>query len=68
MMSSTIRVSGDEMELAFESLKHRDRLNRLATRPAKVGAWSFDADKMESEFTDEIYRMHEVDPESEAEK
>ena len=52
----------------LETIEKRDKLLALASRLAKVGAWSFDVEKMESDFTDEVYRIHEVDPESEEEK
>lgn len=59
-MSSTDRARED-LARAYESLKRRDRLHTLAGRLAKVGAWSFDVEAGESEFTDAVYLMYEVD-------
>jgi len=41
-------------------LKHKDLLDETG-KMAKVGGWEFDTDTLEQTWTEEVYRIHEVD-------
>jgi len=47
---------------AQEAVKARDELLRLTGRLAKVGGWEFDAETLQGTWTEEVARIHDLDP------
>ena len=46
---------------AVQGMSEKEKLLEEAGRTAKVGGWKFDIATMEQTWTDEVYRIHEVD-------
>lgn len=44
-------------------LKHKDKLLRMTSEMAKVGGWEYDTETLKGAWTDEVARIHELDPE-----
>jgi PAS domain S-box-containing protein len=47
------------------ALQERERLLRETGRIAKIGGWEFDAETLTGTWTDEVARIHELDPDRE---
>ena len=47
-------------QMEEELLKHRDLLNETG-KMAKVGGWEFDTETLKQTWTEEVYRIHELD-------
>jgi PAS domain S-box-containing protein len=51
-----------EGKRAEEALRLKDELLRLTSEMAKVGGWEFDAETGKGAWTDEVARIHDLDP------
>ncbi|HSB00892.1 MAG TPA: PAS domain S-box protein, partial [Anaerolineales bacterium] len=51
---------------AEEALQLKDKLLHLTSEMAKVGGWEFDARTLQGTWTDEVARIHDLDPSQEA--
>jgi PAS domain S-box-containing protein len=60
-MSTIIRDIRDQ-KAAEEALRHSEAQLKEAQRLAHVGSWSFDFSTGQIEWSEEVYRMHELDP------
>ncbi|HLF89301.1 MAG TPA: PAS domain S-box protein, partial [Anaerolineales bacterium] len=54
-----------ERKRAERSMQIKDELLRMTGEMAKVGGWEFDTDTMKGTWTDEVARIHDLDPEQE---
>ena len=54
-----------ERKQAQEALRYQDRLLRDMGRIAKIGAWEFDPGTGKGTWTDEVARIHDLDPNDE---
>lgn len=50
-----------ERKQAENNLLRMDRLLNLTGKTAKVGGWEFDTETLQQTWTEEVYRIHEVD-------
>lgn len=48
-----------------EALRDRDELLSLTGRMARIGGWEFDSRTLKGTWTDEVARIHDLDPENE---
>lgn len=48
--------------LAEAELREREKLLDMTSRLAKVGGWAFDARTFEASWTEEVARIHDLDP------
>jgi two-component system, cell cycle sensor histidine kinase and response regulator CckA len=55
------RRTGDPIQRAIRALEESRRLRADTERIGKVGGWEFDIDTQQHTWTEEIYRVHEVD-------
>ena len=71
--SHTIELDGHESALviaqdvteriqAQNTIRLKDQLLRLTSEMAKVGGWEFDATTLKGTWTDEVARIHDLDP------
>ena len=51
-----------EREQAAQALRQKDKLLTMVGSMAKVGGWEFDARTLKGTWTDEVARIHDVDP------
>ncbi len=51
-----------ELEKTRHSIKVKDELLSLTGKMAKVGGWEFDAQTLEGTWTDEVARIHDLEP------
>ena len=58
---ATVFVDITERKLAEEALLKARTLHAETEKIGKVGGWEFDIDTMEQTWTEEVYRIHEVD-------
>jgi PAS domain S-box-containing protein len=56
------RENAVQKQAAEEALRESERMLNATGRMARVGGWEFDADTLQLTWTDEVYRIHEVDP------
>jgi PAS domain S-box-containing protein len=66
--TETVNVYGmniSNRKRAEDELRMREELLALMSRIAKVGAWEFDAATREGTWTEEVARIHDLDPEAE---
>jgi len=49
---------------AEEELRRRDDLLKMTSKMAKVGGWEYDVETRNGTWTDEVARIHELDPEA----
>ena len=54
-----------ERRQSQEALRLKDQLLRLTSEMAKVGGWEFDPSTGKGTWTDEVARIHDLDPEQE---
>jgi len=75
--SHTIQTDGHESALvvaqdvtervqAQNTIRLKDELLRLTSEMAKVGGWDFDAETLKGTWTDEVVRIHDLDPSKES--
>jgi len=57
-----VAINNTERIRTLEQLRERDSLLVRTSSLAKVGGWRFDVPSMEGEWTDEVARIHDVDP------
>lgn len=62
-----IRMTGAAMDITDrmqneEAIRVRDELLNLTGEMAHVGGWEFDTDTLKGTWTDEVARIHELDP------
>ncbi|MBC8507981.1 MAG: PAS domain S-box protein, partial [Chloroflexi bacterium] len=50
---------------AEEAIRIRDEMWRLVGEMALIGGWEFDADTLEGVWTEEVARIHDLDPDQE---
>lgn len=60
--ASSIGEDITEQKLAQEEILSKDKLLRLTGQMAKVGGWEFDAKTMNGNWSDEVARIHALDP------
>ncbi len=58
---SIIRDTTDQKR-ALQELKLKDQLLELTNQMAKVGGWEFDAETKQGTWTDEVAKIHDLDP------
>ncbi|HEX6268892.1 MAG TPA: PAS domain S-box protein [Anaerolineales bacterium] len=51
-----------ERKRAEETIELKDELLRMTSEMAKVGGWEFDATTLQGTWTDEVARIHDLDP------
>jgi len=51
-----------ERKRAEEAIRHKDRLLHLTGEMAQVGGWEFDARTRRGTWTDEVARIHDLEP------
>ncbi|RPJ16781.1 MAG: PAS domain S-box protein, partial [Chloroflexi bacterium] len=54
-----------ERKQAEHALQLKDKLLRLTSEMAKVGGWEFDTKTLKGTWTDEVARIHDLDPSQE---
>jgi PAS domain S-box len=75
--SHTIEIDGHESALviaqdvtervqAQNAVRTKDELLRLTSEMAKVGGWEFDTPTLKGTWTDEVARIHDLDPSQES--
>jgi PAS domain S-box-containing protein len=58
----SIDESAAERKRAENALREKEALLTLTGRMAKIGGWEFDALTLKGSWTDEVARIHELDP------
>ena len=53
-----------EKKITEQEISRRDNLIRLTGSMAKVGGWEFDVETQEGSWTEEVARIHDLDPSS----
>ena len=61
LTARTARRTGDAIEQVQGALEKSRSLHAESDRMGKLGGWEFDIDAQELVWTEEIYRIHEVD-------
>ncbi|HEX9839972.1 MAG TPA: PAS domain S-box protein [Anaerolineales bacterium] len=51
-----------ERKQTEETLEYKDELLRMTSEIAKVGGWEFDATTLRGTWTDQVARIHDLDP------
>ncbi|MCJ7687601.1 MAG: PAS domain S-box protein, partial [Desulfobacteraceae bacterium] len=51
----------DERRQTEEALRESERILNTTGKMAKIGGWEFDVETLEQIWTEEVYRIHEVD-------
>jgi len=64
--ASSIGEDITEQKLAKEAILSKDRLLHLTGEMAKVGGWEFETKTMKGTWSDEVARIHALDPEVES--
>ncbi|HLF73704.1 MAG TPA: PAS domain S-box protein [Anaerolineales bacterium] len=58
-------VDNTERKRAEEEIQIKDKLLRMTSEMAKVGGWEFDTETLQGTWTDEVARIHDLDPSQE---
>lgn len=66
--NARLREEIEERKQAETELQRSERLLRNAQRAAKIGAWEFDFNTLDTYWTEELYHIHGLDPNQPAPK
>ncbi|MBU6460698.1 MAG: HAMP domain-containing protein [Proteobacteria bacterium] len=61
-MAEALQRRAEEVERSVQILEEKDRFLTLVGKMAKVGGWEFDPGTLEARWTEEVARIHEMDP------
>ena len=61
----SVNRDSSERKRNEDALRLKDELLRLTSEMAKVGGWEFDAETGKGTWTDEVARIHDLDPDQE---
>jgi PAS domain S-box-containing protein len=57
-----LKATNDKLEKAYRALATKDELLSMTGRIGRIGSWEYDPATAKFEWSEEIYRIHDIDP------